>query len=390
MANWLGLTQAQLSRIEKGAAPDQISKLIRWAEILDVPRELLWFELPGIQNEGVVPGGLHDAVALARWLIADGAGPLPSSRCPDDLQQVGQALADAHRYFDGNVVEFFRQQLARCKAADGSLGPSEALPLTLALIGAIRQHVRDVRPTIRQQLLALGADGAEFAGSLYRDLHDPVTATFLYDRSMEWAQAAGSLPMQGYVLLKKSQMAYETGDIGTLRALARAADEGPWQLPARIKAEVVQQEALGRAMLGEPFTAVKHKLDVAEQMLSTAAVTTGEPLISYFDQDTFRLRAAVCHTEAGRPQIAAQLFGQVLTSGSLSRRDTGFFGARQAKALALSGEPDEAARVAVRSVGVARETRSERTINVVVEVVRALDCWRHRSMVRQLSDVLQP
>ncbi|UGT60768.1 helix-turn-helix domain-containing protein [Nocardia asteroides] len=258
MANRLGLTQAQLSRIEKGTAPEQLSKLIRWAEVLDIPIELLWFELPGHRNEhsGVVTGGLHDAVALARWLIADGSGPVPPGGCPGDLQRVGRALTDARRYFDGTVVEFFRRQLTRCKATDGSLGPSEALPLTLALIGAIRQHVRDVDPAVRRQLLALGADGAEFAGWLYRDLHDPVTATFLYDRSMEWAQAACSLPMQGYVLLEKSQMAYETGDTGALLTLAQAADEGPWQLPARIKAEVVQQEALGKAMLGEPFTAV--------------------------------------------------------------------------------------------------------------------------------------
>jgi transcriptional regulator with XRE-family HTH domain len=46
VAGWLGLTQAQLSRIEKGAAPEHISKLARWAEVLGIPGELLWFKLP--------------------------------------------------------------------------------------------------------------------------------------------------------------------------------------------------------------------------------------------------------------------------------------------------------------------------------------------------------
>ncbi|UGT68202.1 helix-turn-helix domain-containing protein [Nocardia gipuzkoensis] len=391
MANWLDLTQAQLSRIEKGPAPEQISKLIRWAEILGIPGELLWFKLPTVEDTtgGVIPARHHDAVALAQWLVTDGTGPAPSGHT-DDLHQVSQALEDARRYFDGTVVEFFRHQLARCKADDGSLGPSEALPLTLAVIGAIRRHVRDVQPAVRRKLLALGSDGAEFAGWLYRDLHDPVTATFLYDRAMEWAQAAGSLPMQGYVLLKKSQMAYETRDTGTLMTLAQAANEGPWQLPSQVKAEAMQQEALGMAMLGEPVKAVKQHLDTAEQMLNAAVTANGEEVMSYFNQNTLRLRAAVCYTEAGKPQVAAQLFGQVLSSGSLSRRDTGFFGARQAKALALSGEPDEAARIAVQSVGVARETRSERTMNVVIEVMRSLDTWRHRPMVRQLHDMLLP
>ncbi|MFF0494748.1 XRE family transcriptional regulator, partial [Nocardia sp. NPDC004068] len=391
MANWLDLTQAQLSRIEKGPAPEHLSKLARWATTLGIPPELLWFKLPTVEGATGIVGPVrhHDAVALARWLVTDGTGPAPSGHL-DDLHQVSQALEDARRYFDGTVVDFFRHHLARCKADDGSLGPSEALPLTLAVIGAIRRHVRDVQPTVRRQLLALGSDAAEFAGWLYRDLHDPVSATFLYDRAMEWAQAAGSLPMQGYVLLKKSQMAYETRDTGTLLTLAQAASEGPWQLPAQVKAEVVQQEALGLAMLGEPIKAVKQHLETAEQMLHEAITVNGGDVISYFNQNTLRLRAAVCYTEAGKPQVAAQLFGQVLGSGSLSRRDMGFFGARQAKALALSGEPDEAARIAVQSVGVARETRSERTMNVVVEVMRALDSWRYRPMVRQLHDALQP
>ncbi|MFE3446027.1 XRE family transcriptional regulator [Nocardia sp. NPDC059180] len=46
LANWLDLTQAQLSRIEKGPAPEHLTKLIRWATIMRIPGELLWFKLP--------------------------------------------------------------------------------------------------------------------------------------------------------------------------------------------------------------------------------------------------------------------------------------------------------------------------------------------------------
>ncbi|WP_198037058.1 helix-turn-helix domain-containing protein [Nocardia sp. BMG51109] len=395
VANWLELTQAQLSRIEKGPAPEQISKLIRWAEILDIPADLLWFKLPDAEGDGaVLPTETtsvagHDAVALVRWLASDGTAAPPPSHA-DDLERVGAALEDARRYFDGTVVDFFRAQLARCKADDGTLGPAAALPLVLGILGAIRRHTREVKPNIQRQLLAVGADGAEFAGWLYRDLHNPLTATFLYDRAMEWAQAAGSLPMQGYVLLKKSQMAYETRDTGTLLTLAQAAKDGPWQLPTRVQAEVVQQEALGLAMIGEPTSVVEQNLADAGHLLTQANGADDHALVSYFNEGTLLVRSACCYTEAGRPQTATQLFGQVLASGSLSRRDAGFFGARRAKALALSGEPDEAATVAVESVAVARETRSERTMNVIIDVVRTLDPWRHRPRVQELRDVLLP
>lgn len=202
VANWLELTQAQLSRIEKGAAPEQISKLIRWAEILDIPADLLWFKLPDAEGDRAVSpaetagAAGHDAVALVRWLASDGTAPPPPNQA-EELERVGRALEDARRFFDGSVVEFFRVQLAKCKADDGTLGPAAALPLVLGILGAIRRHGRQVRPDVQRQLLAVGADGAEFGGWLYRDLHDPLTAIFLYDRAMEWAQAAGSLPMQG-------------------------------------------------------------------------------------------------------------------------------------------------------------------------------------------------
>ncbi|MFI6168947.1 XRE family transcriptional regulator [Nocardia sp. NPDC051052] len=395
VGSWLDLTQAQLSRIEKGAAPEQFSKLVRWAQILRIPGNLLWFKLPDADG-GVaslpaetVSATSHDTVALARWLASDGTGTPPPSHA-DDLQRVGLALEDARRYFDGSVVEFFRTQLTQCKTDDGSLGPAAALPLVLGVLGAIRRHSKDVQPDVRRSLLAVGADGAEFAGWLYRDLHDPLMATFLYDRAMEWAQAAGSLPMQGYVLLKKSQMAYDTRDTGTLLSLAQAAKEGPWQLPTRVLAEVVQQEALGLAMIGEPTNVVEQGLGDAQQLLTQANGEDDHQLVSYFDQGTLLVRSACCYTEAGRPQTATELFGEVLAGGSLSRRDAGFFGARQAKALALSGEPDEAATVAVDSVTVARETRSERTMNVIVDVVRTLDPWSHRPAVRQLRDALMP
>jgi len=310
MANWLELTQAQLSRIEKGPAPEQLSKLRRWAETLGIPSDLLWFKLPdrtGAIDVVIGNAPISDATALALWLTSDGTGSPPPHRA-DELQRVGRALDDARRYFDGSVVEFFRAQLARCKADDGSLGAAEALPLTLGVIGAIRWHAKDVQPAMRRQLLAVGADGAEFAGWLYRDLHDPLTATLLYDRAMEWAQAAGSLPMQGYVLLKKSQMAYETRDTGTLLTLAQAAKDGPWQLPLRVQAEVVQQEALGLAMIGEPASLVDQHLGEAENLLAQADRDDDQLFGTYFTADTLLLRSASCYTEAGKPRRSSQLY----------------------------------------------------------------------------------
>jgi transcriptional regulator with XRE-family HTH domain len=46
VAGWVGITQAQLSRIENGPPSVHLDRLIQWAQILRIPPHLLWFTLP--------------------------------------------------------------------------------------------------------------------------------------------------------------------------------------------------------------------------------------------------------------------------------------------------------------------------------------------------------
>jgi transcriptional regulator with XRE-family HTH domain len=430
VGNWLGLTQAQLSRIENGRAPEELTKLIRYAQILGIPGRLLWFALPAASSGRALPGepkaltlsaivngrpvllpidraaasatGLDELLAdliaeHQQQTDSDGAIGSVSVRTPnaltalelDELEHVAAALNDARRYLDGSVVDYFGGQLIRCKAADGDLGPVKALPFVLGILGAIQQHLADVKPTVRRQLLAVGAEGAEFAGWLYRDLRDAAAAAYWYDRAMEWAQAANDTAMQGYVLLKKSQMAYEERDPQRVASLAEAAQHGPWQLPAHVLVEVTQQEARGLAMLGEPILTVERKLGEA-QLLFSAAVQDDRPQFgTYFDAGTLLLREASCYIEAGKPARAATLFHDAITTGGLSRRDEGYFRARRAFACALSGEPDDAAGEGLAALSIAAEVKSGRTTRELRRTVKALTLWGTRPGPRQLREALR-
>lgn len=417
VGNWLALTQAQLSRIENGRAPEELTKLVCWARTLSIPGELLWFKLPD-ETDGVTapPDQAPPALTLPVFLhgrsmllpidmqaarangltglldeLACGsvAHALPASDL-DELEHVATALDDARRYLDGSVVGYFRQQLTCSKTDDGNLGPARALPLVLGILGAIAQHVREVKPDVRGALLSLGADGAEFAGWLYRDLQDPPSATYWYDRAMEWAQEAGDTAMQGYVLLKKSQMAYDLREAHRVVTFAEAAQHGPWQFPRKVRAEVTQQQAFGLAMTGERLSKVEQKMDQARTLLTSTSPDDEPPGPdgAYFTVETLLLRQATCYTEAGKPAKAAVLFADVIASGTLSRRDAGFFRARRAAALALSGEPDEAATVGLDAILVAKETSSGRTIRVLADVASTLTPWRTRPGPRALINAL--
>jgi hypothetical protein len=443
VGRWLGLSQAQLSRLETGPPLKDLGRLTHYARTLHIPADLLWFQLPdeppashkitaaadspdssdtptgGVLLPVVVNGRSVlvplDAETLAASGLAEHVGVLASAEGPDtgwdimnlvkrrsllsgglaaaalpafgldEVRRVAAALEDARRYFDGPVVEYFQRQLEACKAADGQRGPRKTLPMVLAILSSIEEHGREVRPAVRRQLLSVGANGAEFAGWLYRDIRQPLVAAYWHDRATEWAQEAGDLPMQGYVLLKKSQMAYDERDALRVLTLAQAAKQGPWNLPGRVRAEVTQQEALGLAMLGEPMPAVEQRLDDARQLL--AQVSDDEPTLgAYFTDTTLRLRNASSYSEAGRPARAAALFGEIIAERDLSRRDQGYFQSRRAIALALSGEPDEAATVGLRSLPIATATSSQRTVRVLGEVVRTLRPWHSRPVVRTFRD----
>jgi transcriptional regulator with XRE-family HTH domain len=416
VGGWLNLTQPQLSRIESGRAIEDLGRLIRYARALGIPRELLWFKLPYDAADERSAGPVVTVPALVNGqavllpIDADAAraqglgalidqAPIWLDELPfpmqlpqqqahavqilalddvSELEQLATALDDARRYLDSPVVGLFRKQLDRSKAADGDHGAAKALPLVLGVLGAISQHVRDVKPAVRRELLSLGADGAEFAGWLYRDLRDHGNASFWYDRAMEWAQAACDTAMQGYVLLKKSQMAYEERDAHLVMTFAEAAHQGPWDLPPTIQSEVIQQHALSLAMTGEPISVVEQEMDAAREALIRPATENGPEGAAYYSLDILRLRQAVCYTEAGKPARAAVIFDEVLLGGRLSRRDVGFFGARRATALALSGEPDEAAQVGLQACEIARDTNSERTVRILTETVQALKPWGGR------------
>jgi len=66
-----------------------------------------------------------------------------------------------------------------------------------------------------------------------------------YTFIMPGGLGTGDGPMQGYILLKKSQGAWNARDGLRRLSLAQASHDGLWQLPRLVLAEVAQQETRG-------------------------------------------------------------------------------------------------------------------------------------------------
>lgn len=307
----------------------------------------------------------------------------------DELRHLGAAFDDARHYLDAEVVGYFKQQLASCAANDGIHGPAQTLPLVLGVVAAIDRHARQVKANVRRELLAVGSQAAEFVGWLYRDAHQPRLSAHWRDRATEWAQEAGDWPMQGYILLKKSQAAWDDRDGLRMLTLAQAAHDGPWRLPPLVQAEVAQQEARGLAMTGESTTTVDAKLDEAWEIF-TGTEATADELGCHYDRALLTMQTAICYCEMGQPGRAAELYREHLDDQQISHRDRGYFLSLMAGALALAVEPNDAATAGHEALAVAVEAHSLRTVRELKRVCTLLEPWRSQPAVRELREAVLP
>ncbi|MFI5959229.1 helix-turn-helix domain-containing protein [Cryptosporangium sp. NPDC051539] len=275
----------------------------------------------------------------------------------DDLSKIIAALDDARRYFDGDVVAQFRQRLGMLAHDDGSLGPRAALPAALGLVGAIDRSARSVRSDVRDELLGVGARAAEFTGWLYRDAGGRSQAAYWRDRATEWAQEAGDLAMQGYVLLRKSQAAWDDRDAPRMLTLSRAVQDGPWHVPQRVRAEAAQQEARAQAMLGARLPVIQAKLYEAEELLSAESP---HDLGAGYGYPLFTFQSALCYCEAGDAERALEAHARWQSSHGFSRRDRAYSLTLLGISLARAGRPEEAARFGLAAYDVATDLNSVR------------------------------
>jgi hypothetical protein len=331
--------------------------------------------------------GLRNRQPLDAWHAA-GHGALAGALAalnPGEIQHIAAALENARRYADSAVAGYFRDQLAAYAVSDGTRGPKETLPLVLAIIAAVEHAAREARPTARRDLMAVGARSAEFIGWLYRDSAALRLAGYWHDRATEWAQMAGETALQGYVLLKKSQAAWDERDAPRMLMLARAARQGHWDLPPWVLAEAIQQEARAEAMLGGDISVIAAKLDQARGLLAQAqpgATGDGSTLAAHYGTVLLAMQMAICYCEAGQPARAVEIYDEHLAADAFSWRDYGYFRALESIAVASAGRPDDAAAIGRESVGIAAATGSARTLTELSRLMERLASWTGRPEVR--------
>jgi hypothetical protein len=313
---------------------------------------------------------------------------LPSRLGLGELKHIAAALDNAPHYLDHDIVGYFSERITELAEGDGERGPREALAPVLGIITAIDRSARQVKPGVRRDLLAVGARAAEFAGFLYRDIGALESAAYWRDRATEWAQEGGHPALQGYILLRKSQAAWDERDALRMLTLAQAAQDNIWSLPPRVRAEAAQQEARGYAMTGGASGEMQRKLEEARQLMDEPAEDDGTLMGSGYSLSLLAMQTAICYSEAGDWMRAADIYLRDLTDTAFSYRDFGYFRALMAGAFAAVREPAAACETGMQALAIAQETGSARTVSELFRADERLEPWRHRADVRDLHGSL--
>jgi transcriptional regulator with XRE-family HTH domain len=202
VANWVGLTQAQLSRIENGPSIVHLDRLTQWARVLGIPGRYLWFKLP---DDGSTTSETED-VKRRSFVAATGAGLMgalspraatatgPAS-VEAPLTQVVTDLAAAMLTQSGDtepapVLDLTRQVTTawhlRQRASYEALG--QLLPL---LIDRARASAEVLEDADREQATRIVVHTYNAASSLLKKLGDGPLALVAADRAVHAAQVVG-------------------------------------------------------------------------------------------------------------------------------------------------------------------------------------------------------
>ncbi len=335
VGGWLGLTQAQISRIETGAPVRQLDNLARWARTLRIPAHLLWFQLPSRQTAppalqngpapafvGACPQG-HPEIddmnrrELLRLVSMAGA----ALTVPIDWERLEYGAA-ATGHVDSEILDEYAALNSHLWPVF-VLSPSKArtLPLVRNQIAVLVNNLRQAQsPERRERLCALAADLFQLAGEIFFDSNDYTDAAHCYALAASASKEAQAFDLWACALTRHAfislyERQYDAAS-PVLELAARLARRGDGTLSTRHWVAAVQAEAfagLGRLDL------CQQALDSAEQVHQlTGPVHNGGWL--RFDGSRLAEERGTCYVALHRPDLAEAALTTALAQHLSPRR----------------------------------------------------------------------
>jgi len=273
LAGWLGITQGQLSRIERDTKPPcDLVKLIRWARRLHVPAHLLWFEVPPDPSETPTCPSLRATVEepnhdedddVRRRNLLKVAGVTAATAGSGLLADTPwQRLMDA--VDKGRPVDTATIQLMQDRTAD--LFDTQYTVPAQHIFDALTEHRATLTTLLgnartdatREPLAIMIGETEALIGWLHFDLGQANEATNAWRATMKIAKKTGDRTLAAYTLGNWSYLAGSRNDIvPAVRLLRQAEEYVPGSTAPATRSWIAAREAEELSRLGDETAALR-------------------------------------------------------------------------------------------------------------------------------------
>lgn len=245
LGRWLGLNQAQVSKLENGKPEQNIETLRNYARILHLPQHLLWFDFPGQSRLAArqANGKSSDSDNgkpedhNSRLIVSTGMDTL------ELLQRVRQSSIDSSTI---DALDITVEQLC-CDYP--STDASELVTAGKEWLGKMTELLAN-RLSLTQHRDILNNAGilALLVGCLEADLGDMRSAEATRRMAMELGKESGNLAIVGWA---HEMLAWFNLTAGNFRAVIPAAEAGALAAPSEsVAVQLYGQQAKALARIG--------------------------------------------------------------------------------------------------------------------------------------------
>lgn len=398
LADILGITQGQVSRIERSKTPpSNLQKLARWAKALDIPREVLWFNIGdsapktstsskpwrNIEDESTNTEG--DDMHRRSIIKSIGVGAaLLGSGAISEVQLAGQRSYTA---VGMESVEIMREWTQTFRRVDNRFGGGHSLTQIGHYISSeVEPKLRDGRCNnkVRFELFSAAAELYQLAGWMSYDVGNVQQGRKCLSRALRLCQEAGNHLFAAELWAGMShQASFQRKPDDAVDFALAAKDRASKSNNHALLAEAAVMEAHGLAQLGDKRASIA-ALQEAETEFCRIRKDATPDWMSYFDEAYLSAKFGHTLKDLGEAKEAERFARRSLQMSDGYDRGRMFNTALLACTLADQDDVEQAASTGALAVQMAGQVRSVRTTAYLSDVAMRLRRHEATPAVQQL------
>lgn len=405
LAVWLGLTQGQVSRIERGDTPTRdLDKLDRWARTLRIPQRCLWFTLspdsphaytsaatastlPRPTSADSQGGDVHRRQFLATTALGVGASLLRPNGTKQPVPVPSGSIGSPE-------VDLVREMTGAFRRIDNRYGGAHSrTAVTSYITSTVEPMLTDTRAknAARSELFGASAELHQLAGWMAYDTGQAEAGRRHLRTAFRLCQEAGDDALGAEMLAGMSHHAAFHGSPDSAVDLALAARQTAKRVNApALHAEAAVMEAHGLALRRDKrgsLTALRE----AETLFTAVDPAHLPTWLTYFDAAYLAAKFAHTFRDLGMAEDAEAFARRSLEMSAGYERGRLFNTALLASILADQGKVDESCAHGSVAVQMTGSVRSVRSAAYLADLARRLAPYGSHvgvgTLYRQMFDV---